>query len=62
MRVYVLKESDFRRLTTALDAAGFRMPPNFTPEQVEEMYRHFNYHVRRWIESVKNDDIKGEFE
>ncbi len=61
MRVYLLKESDFQRLTSALDKAVC----HGTPEQktfVEENYRAFNYHIRGWINEVKRDDIKGEFE
>lgn len=64
MKVYVIQDSDFEALTTALDRDPKHGPTGgsstvLTPEEQrahDEAHRFFNYQVRTWIERMKRGD------
>lgn len=60
MRVYILKESDFEALRTAIvvDPARVRSTRNLSVEERrahEEAHRFYNYQICNWIDAMKRD-------
>jgi len=64
MKVYMLKDSDFQRLLDNIDRnpehgrdGGSSLIMDAQEKQVhKDAHRFYNYHIRNWIDSVKEGE------